>query len=49
MNADNYVKSALDAMNGIVWHDDALITDLEVKKRYSKHPHIEMEVLELGN
>lgn len=31
-DADNYIKSFLDALNGVIWVDDALITDLHVKK-----------------
>lgn len=46
-DTDNYIKSFLDALNGVIWIDDALITDLHVKKRYSDHPRIEMEVLKI--
>lgn len=47
-DADNYVKAFFDALNGIVWTDDAKITDFSAHKRYSEKPHIEMEVLKLG-
>lgn len=32
---DNTAKSILDALNGILWKDDAVITDLHLKKRYT--------------
>lgn len=44
---DNYVKSTLDALNGILWTDDALIVDLHAHKYYSDDPHIEITVTEL--
>lgn len=47
-DVDNYVKSLLDALNGAVWSDDAMITDLSAKKRYSEKPHIELEVMNLA-
>jgi len=45
---DNYVKSFLDALHGIYWQDDALITDLTASKRYGRQPRIEIEVEEIG-
>lgn len=44
---DNYVKSFLDALHGIYWQDDALITDLTASKRYSERPCITIEVSEV--
>ena len=41
---DNYIKSFLDALHGIYWHDDALITDIHASKRYSDQPRIEITV-----
>lgn len=32
---DNYLKAVLDAGNGILWKDDALITEIHCKKAYS--------------
>lgn len=43
-DASNYLKSFEDALNGIIWKDDALIVHEEVDKKYSDHPRIEMEV-----
>ncbi|QCQ05117.1 RusA family crossover junction endodeoxyribonuclease [Ligilactobacillus animalis] len=44
---DNYIKSALDALNGILWTDDARIVDLRAHKYYSDRPRIEITVREL--
>lgn len=33
-DVDNIAKIVLDALNGLVWHDDAQITHLSVVKRY---------------
>lgn len=44
---DNYIKSALDGLNGILWADDARIVDLYAHKYYSDRPRIEITVREL--
>ncbi len=44
---DNYVKSALDALNGVLWTDDARIVELHAFKHYSDSPRIEVVVKEL--
>lgn len=44
---DNIAKFYLDAGNGLLWHDDAQITDLVLKKRYCRFPRIEMKVINL--
>lgn len=44
---DNYIKSTLDALNGILWTDDARIVDLHAHKYYSDRPKIEITVREL--
>lgn len=43
---DNYTKSILDALNGLVWDDDAKIVHMELDKFYSEQPRIEIEVHE---
>lgn len=43
-DTDNYLKSTLDGLNGVLWKDDALITTELAKKRYSDNPRIEIEV-----
>jgi Holliday junction resolvase RusA-like endonuclease len=40
----NYLKSFEDALNGILWTDDAMIVHEEIDKFYSDHPHIVLEV-----
>lgn len=42
---DNLAKAALDACNGIVWRDDALICSLLVKKRYAISPRLEIKIV----
>ena len=42
-DADNYVKGILDAMNGIVYEDDALICRLIVEKAYG-NPRVEIKI-----
>ena len=44
-DADNYIKSIWDALNGTIWSDDSRITDAAIKERYSLNPRIEVEVV----
>lgn len=46
---DNYIKSTLDALNGVIWTDDATIVELNTSKWYADDPKIEIEVKELKN
>ena len=46
---DNYIKSTLDALNGVIWTDDATIVELNTSKWYADDPRIEIEVKELKN
>lgn len=41
---DNYGKAACDALNGIVFRDDSLVTDAHVAKRYAERPRLEITV-----
>lgn len=41
---DNYMKSSFDALNGILWADDAMIVEIHSNKWYSDEPRIEIEV-----
>lgn len=43
-DTDNYIKSTLDALNGILWHDDSQIVKIEAEKRYGDHPKITVSV-----
>lgn len=45
-DTDNYIKSTLDALNGILWRDDTQIVDLTAHKFYSDNPRIEIELEE---
>jgi Holliday junction resolvase RusA-like endonuclease len=45
-DGDNYLKGCQDALNGIVWRDDAQVIDARVIKRYSDSPALRIEVRE---
>ncbi|MDC3414289.1 RusA family crossover junction endodeoxyribonuclease [Terrihalobacillus insolitus] len=47
---DNYSKSILDSLNGILWKDDAQVVSLTANKYYSDEPRIEVavQILEEG-
>ena len=40
----NYLKATEDALNGVVWEDDRLITTEVIKKRYSTVPRIKLTI-----
>ena len=44
---DNFVKNAFDAMNGIVFIDDAQITRITAFKEYSDDPRVVIHVSEI--
>lgn len=48
-DTDNYIKSTLDGLNGLLWHDDAQIIDLIAHKYYSDQPRVVIEVNEIEN
>jgi Holliday junction resolvase RusA-like endonuclease len=43
-DTDNFAKSVLDSLNGIVWNDDEQITQLTATKRYSSAPALTVTV-----
>lgn len=43
-DTDNYIKATLDALNGVLWHDDAQIVKITGEKRYSDRPKITVSV-----
>lgn len=46
-DTDNYIKSTLDALNGVLWHDDAQIVKITAEKRYSENGKIVITVTQL--
>lgn len=45
-DADNATKSALDALNGIVYEDDSQVDEIRVRKAYGEEPRLEVWVEE---
>jgi len=43
---DNLTKAILDALNGIVWKDDAQVTQINIQKVWSAKDQIEIEIWE---
>lgn len=39
---DNYVKSVLDGLNGVLFMDDKQIVDFRAMKKYSDNPRVEV-------
>ena len=47
-DVDNYVKAALDAINGIVLVDDCLVVDLRAEKKYGPTPQLVLRITPLA-
>ena len=45
-DADNLTKAVTDALNGVAYEDDCLITELHIKKRYGSSAGTEMVISE---
>lgn len=45
-DVDNYVKLLFDALTGIVWQDDAQVTDLHVTKRFGERDEVVISIRE---
>lgn len=43
-DADNVFKAAADALNGIVWRDDAQVASAQIVKTYANSPKLVIEV-----
>jgi len=39
-DADNYLKTVGDALNGVVWADDSAIAEATVRKWWAEHPRL---------
>ena len=46
-DTDNFIKSGLDAINGIVVTDDSLVVELVATKRYARIPQLVITVTSL--
>ncbi len=46
-DADNTQKLLFDALNGIIWKDDAQIVDIRFSKRYGERPRTELTIWEV--
>lgn len=44
---DNYSKSVLDALNGIIYQDDSQVVSLQADKFYSDDPRVELTIYEM--
>lgn len=44
-DADNIAKSILDSLNGIAYHDDSQVVELNVTKLYSEYPRVEVMLI----
>jgi Holliday junction resolvase RusA-like endonuclease len=45
---DNYLKSAMDAINGIVVADDSLVVQVTIKKKFGADPKLVLLITPLG-
>jgi Holliday junction resolvase RusA-like endonuclease len=46
-DADNVLKAIKDAMNGVVYADDAQVVAITLSKAYGEHPRVEVAVSEI--
>ncbi len=47
-DTENLVKTAMDAMNGVVYLDDSQVVSLVAQKRYGHPAGVELEVAEVA-
>jgi Holliday junction resolvase RusA-like endonuclease len=47
-DVDNYIKTALDAINTIVVADDALVVEIQARKQFSDQPKLTATVIPLN-
>lgn len=46
-DGDNFLKAISDALNGVLWVDDAQIVDLSISKRYGPKGKITVSVIKI--
>src|SRR5690606_36389770 len=46
VDIDNYAKSVLDGLNGIVWVDDVQVVALTAIKQYAQTPGVQVRITE---
>lgn len=44
-DGDNVVKSILDALNGVAYHDDAQVVDHMCRKFYAQYPRVTVKII----
>lgn len=47
-DADKLLRATLDALTGILWHDDAQVVEVRAAKQYGAPERVEIEVQALG-
>ena len=43
---DNYIKTVLDGLNGVIWQDDSQVVRITAEKVYSVEPHTNVRIRE---
>jgi crossover junction endodeoxyribonuclease RusA len=48
-DTDKLIRSCLDALTGIVWHDDAQVVEINAQKEFGTQPGVKITFWELGD
>jgi crossover junction endodeoxyribonuclease RusA len=48
-DTDKLIRAILDALTGIVWHDDAQVVEIRAKKEFGEHSGAQITFWELDN
>lgn len=46
-DSDNILKAVLDGLNGVAYHDDAQIVDVQIRRFYSDNPRLAVKIQSL--